>query len=472
MEASTSTVSVGSNTIISGSAKSKELAANLALLPNLNLFEKTPITEQVRKEHYVIVHTQNLLDENSARPGGILKYMIHGDDLYLNLAQCFFHIEVQLLKDNKPIVFSNSNVSVVNCFASSLIKNCKVSLDHHVITSSYQTFAYTQYILYLLGYDDDSKNSKLQSLCFWMDDPAHMDSVVKVSAADATKLTCQNEGLMKRREWFDANGKIELILPFNIDLARQHKFLLDKINLEVELSLNSAAFCLMYPASETFSYKINKADFYIQKLEINEAPVLALETVLKNYTAQYEYEENVCRFLTLTSGQRTYSFDPLFSGYLPIRAIVGLVTSNAVQGSGQLNPFNFQHHNIESISFVLAGRQYPFNEQKMDFSNNECLVAFQQLYRNLGCGMANNNTFGLSLNQFKSGYTLFSFNFIPNAIFENQLQVEPLRGPLRIDLRFSVAPTESLTAVLFLVFPGRCLISKYRNVEVSSSGSI
>src|SRR5215469_289254 len=106
-------------------SKSKEYeATDLTLLYNLDLFQKSPISDQIRNEIYVPVQPVNLLDANSGRSGGSLQFRIFGDDHYLDLHNSYFLFNVKIIKqDGTPVAWNTAKVAPVNGFGHSLIRN-------------------------------------------------------------------------------------------------------------------------------------------------------------------------------------------------------------------------------------------------------------------------------------------------------------------------------------------------------------
>src|SRR5215469_9015354 len=486
-------VSIGTSTVIDAETvplKRKRYTIaepDLTLLPELDLFERESVNHQIKNSFFVPVNTQNLLDKNSGRGDGTLVFKFYGDDYFISLRDCFIHLEVKITHPDTPegslLDFSKAKVGPVNSFSTSIIRNMKCTLDTTVVSASYNTYAYTQYFLNLLTTDRETRITKVGgSMCWAGDTPGSFDALI--TGGDVRKtpspgggestsiapLISHNKGLESRRSMFNSKGRIELVVPLNIDLARQKKLLLNKVNLEVELALQKPEFCLMCQEAEKYNFEVIRATLYILKVELAEAPNLALESVLKDYKTVYEFEQNITRILHLAKGQRYYTFDPLFAGILPTRCILGLVKETAATGNYTQNPFNFEHHDVESVTCYLSGKAYPFIEQKFNFEDNDCLLAFLNLYRDTGCDFYNNHTLGITLNQFKRGTTLFSFNFTPHILSVNQLRAEPVQGPFRIDFRFRTTVYDSLSAIMFLVFPARAEISKFRSVSVTQMG--
>lgn len=441
---------------------------DLLLINQLNLFERNPWTDQVKSENYLPIQSINVLDSQSGRSNGILTFRHFGDNHFINLSKSYFRFIVQITdKDGHNIDFKESKVAPVNLFACSLIKNLKFSLNNSIVTPMYQTFGLTQYLVHLLSYSSDVKANKLQMLLWHKDKSTAMDSLVVTNTLNKT-LTSDNTGLMNRRDSFSSDGKVELILNLNFDLAKQNKYILPLLNFEIELQLQNSQFVLMHAADDTYDFCVRKAELYLCKVHLEQSTSLAIESVLSMYPAIYEFNENVTRLLTLSSGASHFSFDPLFVALNPTKAIIGLIESDAIAGKSTKNPYNFQPHDIQAISIFLGSKSYPFIEEPMSFEDKQFLIHYNRLHNTVGCGLENNQSFSISPSEYKAGFTLFGYEFHGSAVIQDNLQTRPVIGPLRLDFRFSKPLTKTLTAVLLLTFPSKVVVNKRREVFYNS----
>ena len=55
----------------------------------------------------------------------------------------------------------------------------------------------------------------------------------------------------------------------------------------------------------------------------------------------------VTRHFTLAAGVTTADVDALFTGKIPTKVIIGLVSSEASVGAWQKNPFNYAHMDLD-----------------------------------------------------------------------------------------------------------------------------
>ena len=59
--------------------------------------------------------------------------------------------------------------------------------------------------------------------------------------------------------------------------------------------------------------------------------------------------------------------DALFTGQIPTKVIIGLLTNEAFDGVWQKNPFNFAHMDLHSDSRVVDGRPLLAQPWQQDF---------------------------------------------------------------------------------------------------------
>jgi len=65
----------------------------------------------------------------------------------------------------------------------------------------------------------------------------------------------------------------------------------------------------------------------------------------------------VCKSFTVPQNYLDVSHDKLFSGQLPTRIVIGLVSNRAFNRHLTSNPFNFQHFCLNEIALYLDGQQ-------------------------------------------------------------------------------------------------------------------
>ena len=67
-----------------------------------------------------------------------------------------------------------------------------------------------------------------------------------------------------------------------------------------------------------------------------------------------------CKVIHLPQGQKSFTHDNLFLGQLPKRIVLGIVDNRAFNRDISLNPYNFQHCNLNYLAVHLDGQQVPW----------------------------------------------------------------------------------------------------------------
>ena len=102
---------------------------------------------------------------------------------------------------------------------------------------------------------------------------------------------------------------------------------------------------------------ILSAIMYVRKVKLSPSVFLAHAKALENSTAKYPINRVVCKTLTIPSAVMDVNHEKLFSGQIPTRIVIGLVRSDAFNGSTTRNPFNFQNFRLTEISVYSDGQQ-------------------------------------------------------------------------------------------------------------------
>ena len=96
-------------------------------------------------------------------------------------------------------------------------------------------------------------------------------------------------------------------------------------------------------------------------------------------------DASLCKTITVPNGFRDISCEKLFSGQLPTRVVVGLVTNQAFNGHRERNLFNFQHFSVTEISLYLDGQQQDgIKPMELNYANSHYIQAYNTLFSGTG----------------------------------------------------------------------------------------
>ena len=174
------------------------------------------------------------------------------------------------------------------------------------------------------------------------------------------------------------NPTFDMIGPLHVDVFNQSKYMLNGVTMKVRMTRSKDSFVLMAKSDVTESFKVDilSAKLFVRKLKITPSLCLAHERILQQKTAKYPITRVECKVIHLPQGQKSFTHDNLFLGQLPKRIVLGLVDNRAFNGDISLNPYNFQHCNLNYLAVHLDGQQVPWAPLQPSFSGSSYIRAF------------------------------------------------------------------------------------------------
>ena len=65
------------------------------------------------------------------------------------------------------------------------------------------------------------------------------------------------------------------------------------------------------------------------------------------------------RIITIPQNVTSYNIDNLFLGNVPKNLVIGFVANTAINGRYHMNPFHFQHFNLNKLQVQVGSKFYP-----------------------------------------------------------------------------------------------------------------
>lgn len=210
-------------------------------------------------------------------------------------------------------------------------------------------------------------------------------------------------------------------------------------------------FHLMGAANAAYTFEIVDAELYARKVKINPSVLLAHHKALAIATAKYPITRVDVKTITIPATTQSKTMDNVYIGSLPKRCIIGFVTTTAFNGALGENPYNFQHFNYTHLGVYLDSVAVPTKPYICDFANQEYVRAYHSLFE--GCNI-NHSDVGnnISRSDYPNGYALVAVDLTPDLCSSASHSSLPRTGSLRIDVHFSQALVNSITAVIFAEF--------------------
>ena len=381
-----------------------------------------------------------------------------GED-YMDLNNTLLEVKACIKTTNNSPVDAAVAVAPINNTLHSLFSQIDVSLNDVNVSSATTTYPYRAYIETHLNYGTDAKKSRLKAAMYFIDDNLTVSNPIPDSSS------ARNMGLKRRHGICTAKPTFDMIGPLHVDVFNQSKYMLNGVTMKVRMTRSKDSFVLMAKSDVTESFKVDilSAKLFVRKLKITPSLCLAHERILQQKTAKYPITRVECKVIHLPQGQKSFTHDNLFLGQLPKRIVLGLVDNRAFNGDISLNPYNFQHCNLNYLAVHLDGQQVPWAPLQPSFSGSSYIRAFYTQFTGDGISSDTGNTIGRE--QFVNGHALYCFDLTPDLSSSCGHHFSVTKsGNLRLELAFEVALSITGNVLVYSEFDNVIEIDKDRKV--------
>ena len=402
----------------------------------------------------------------SISSGGTIDYIIKSPvEDYLDLSNSYIDMTLSInaadgSKIATPDATANPNVKAKACcfpenyLIGSLFKNVEFYINNTLVSNSDNLYPYRAYLEALLNTDNSVKNEALQLSMFF---PDSITPEFRSGAALQSSENVTNDGALKRFTISKHSTKFQLIGKIHCDIFNQTKLIPGKHELKLKFFRSNPDFCIRRVTENdeenvTYTINIDSMNLLIRKCEISSYLREAHEKQLvstRNETYKFPYSETRMRQYLFNSSQLMLSEPNLVTGVLPSRLIFGLVEAEALNGSYEKNPFNFDNFNVTSVVLRKNGVAIPHDQLRLDFDSNNYLSGYLSVLQTAGCDLTGNNSLGISPAQYKSGTCLYAFDL--TNIKHGCLPLTD-SGKISLDIRLKNSTNKSLALVVYMQF--------------------
>ena len=287
-----------------------------------------------------------------------------------------------------------------------------IELSGKTISEPIGLYSHRVYLETLLTFNDEVAKSQLQCALWHKDTAGHME-----------EAGAQNGGFQARAAYFANGREVEVSGRIHADIFHQPKLIPQNSPFRIRFTMNRDAFVLMYPAPAQgdvqiqYRLKVLEAKLKIRTLQVSPATGLAHETSLQEANARFEIRRVLVKHLAIPQGQMAISHDNIYLGPLPQRIVLGLVSNEALTGSYQTNPFNFQHFNVNYLGIFVNGEMVPQLPFQPNFAQHKYLSDYNSLFEGTGT-LFTDKSVCISRAEYPNGYCLWLFDLTPDGACE------------------------------------------------------
>jgi len=385
---------------------------NECLTDHVALFQSLPMLTSEEESYFIKLNPITSLQLEAPL---LFEYDIP-ENYFADPSQLYLYLKCRIVdSDHNAITQPQGNAPVTDkmqvypipYFANTCFNNVEVALNNTQIGNSNNLYAYRAYIEALLSFNKMTKATQLAMGMFYPDekkiDFEDMGETLKTEA-------CQNKGARKRWLLTRYSTPFETFSKLHLDICSQNKYILNKTNLKIKCYRAPNSFALMAKDNDQ-KYKIvfEEAFLYLRIVRLRESLRLAIESSLLKMPARYPMKKIETRFFTHSANSSNISEQNLWSGVLPTRVVIGLITSASQDGKNRLSPFRFRHCHMQKIELRVNGKALPTADGiKIDMEHNLYAQAYASIF--LGSGAFYENSSPLTYEEFGEGNFLIMFD--------------------------------------------------------------
>lgn len=388
-------------------------------------------------------------------PGGI--YLKSAAEMVLTASSVAAEGEETKGKLERDKTF-HARAGVVNNIFHSLFESVEVKISEENVTKIDRNQPYRAYMSILCNYGAAEHKTYFR-LGGWSKDTAgYMEN------ADE-----ENMGWIKRQQMFSGPGRtFEGIGKLMSPIFFQAKVIPTQTSMRIKLEKKSANFYIMSNEKQaSFDLILKEAVLMVQKVSV--VPGLRqsyIDLLQDGKPIPYFLNTPYATHYAIEKGSTQFVKDNLFSGRLPTKVVLAMVTTDAYHGNSSKNPFNFQHFGLIEVCLYKDGAPYPRPPIKIDVSKGKTSEAYHYFMWSLNAAYTRTVP-DISLDEYLDGYFMISYNMSPDQLGSTHPStLMNASSNLRLELKFKDPLPENITLLVYHELPHLMELLKDRQVTV------
>ena len=416
----------------------------------VNVFE-----EPIELHNYT--HVERIMYAPTTINGSTYVFHIPTSDTSFTQSRFTIRMNFRVLADGKAPTIQNV-VAPINAIGLTLFGNDSLKIGDQVVESYTDgLFSYLCYCQYHFTYSKEAKEGYLKDTMLLADDDATQFEVAGNS----------NTGWLARaiKVAFGRICSTSCELPFSF--CQSNKLIPPKTNIQISLTRQSDDFVLMSGDEETpFHLKIDNIELEVTRCRLKSNIVDAL---YDNWNRKGYMEFFFNRLFVLgpypIANNTSVISQRIGEGSRPDFIASFFVDSSAVLGSIMLNPFHFQHLDVNFAQASFENQLVPSVAFKPTFRTSDTDLTFSSMreyvamLETLGLYLGNSSN-NIGYLGFNAGNTLLCFNFDETLVSTGYRSSVRDKGVVKLDFRLR-SPTNTSCYMY-------CLVCMPASVKLSS----
>lgn len=434
-------------------------------IPEMFHFWESQIIQDVVENSYI--DRINPSSGFEARTQGDLKFVIPGNESFVNLSKSYLYLKLKLTGSGKKGAddvtvkhadFDKTGLSVVNAIAHSIFRSLEVRLGGTIITQGDSDYGYRAYIQLLFNTTKEAQETYFHVVGWEKDTAGKFDSFT------------ENKALENRRKNLftltdEATGEF-LIRP-HTGLTFLNKNIIPYEDIELTFRRHGQPkFYMMSDVDLGWNIEIVQAAYDVQRYKATTPFVTQVEMMLKEHPLIYNIRDSKVHTCTIPQGVQNYNNDGLFRGSIPRHIIIAFVSAGSYNGDMKHNPYRFHHFEVSSLRLLKNGLDYPTPATETNFltAPNSFMQAYHRVMLSMGADY-NDHVLSITPEEYAKGYFFYSFYMAPDQEVGSDLNnISGRPAQIKVDVQFSKPLTETVQMLIYSEYDTEVKIDITRRV--------
>lgn len=411
------------------------------------LFDQQAVQTDILSSLTVDYHPRT--SENS----GPIEFVIPGSsNEYINLENVNVDVKFKiLLADGSPINDTHK-VGLNNAPLSTLFRDVSLTVGNQQIEGGQNHYPYKSYMHTVTQFHPATQVSDMEAIGWYKDEAKLHDNEA-------------NKGFIKRSQLIKDSKVCQLFGPLDLDFFKQPRYLLPNTDLRIKLTLNKPEF-LLNAYGKVHDFKIHMVDItlYVERILANPSVISGHMSGLNHQNAIYPINHTKLLTFTIPKDQKSFMKDGLFPSEAPKLLLISMVDNDAFNGDITKNPFHFKHNDLSSIAVLVNGQSRPCTAPlKPNFKTSEYVRSYTQFMETFQY-LNKDDTNGLTLKEFKHGYTMFAYDLTPDGDITSSYRHANVPHNIRLSMEFATTLKTTINVLIYAVFDSAIEITKLRDI--------
>ena len=143
---------------------------------------------------------------------------------------------------------------------------------------------------------------------------------------------------------------------------------MDNVDLEVTLTNQDDKFMILCADATNVKFILEDVALVTRKNNLFPDKLVEIQTRRRTMDVQYPISRVVVKTDTISQGSTSHNQTGHFRGTIPSTIVIGLVKNEAYAGKQSLNPFNFEHFDLEYINGKVGAKSITAHPFTFDFT--------------------------------------------------------------------------------------------------------